>query len=266
MFKALAPTVALLLAPGVLSAGVASKDVHRTVALDRDGQVSIETFKGKVTVTGWDKPEADISAHIFADDSCGNSRYQSEMVEDTDIRFIGEGRSLSVRSDYDRVENLHSWSFWPFGNCSARPFVEYTISMPRSARLEIRDHKSRITATGLASIVKIETHNGEVDLEDMAGRVSCETHNGRVRVAFAKMSGSSEFETHNGDVEITMPKDAGFTLSADVSRHGRLNSDFPLTTTMDRHRRDERLQGAVNGGGPSLRLSTHGGTFRLRSA
>jgi hypothetical protein len=266
MFKVLVPTVAILLAaPGVVSAGMASKEVHRTIALDRDGLVSIETYKGSVHVTAWDRAEAEITASIVADDSCGDSKYQAEMVKDTEVRISGEGRSLSLRSDYGRVDDLHSWSIWPFGNCSARPFVHYTISMPRNARLDIRDHKSRIEAAGLASDVRIDTHKGEVRLTDMSGLVICNTHKGDVRVAFAKMIGDSEFETHRGDVEITMPKDARFALKADVGSHGRLHSDFPVTTTVSR-RRDERLEAAVNGGGPALRLSTHRGTFRLRSS
>jgi hypothetical protein len=266
MFKALFPTVAFLLAaPGVIPAEMASKEVQRTIALDRDGRVSIETFKGSVHVTGWDRAEAEITAKVVADDACGDLKYQAEMVKDTEVRISGEGRSLSLRSDYDRVDDLHNWSFWPFGNCSARPFVHYTISMPRNARLDIRDHKSRIEAAGLASDVRIDTHKGEVRLTDMAGRVNCETHKGDVRVAFAKMSGDSEFETHSGDIEITMPKDARFALKADVGRHGSLHSDFPVTTTVSRHR-DERLEAAVNGGGPALRLTTHRGTFRLRSS
>lgn len=267
MFKALVPTVAFLLAaPGLVSAEMASKEVHRTIALDRDGRVSIETYKGSVHVTAWDRAEAEVTASIVADDACGDSKYQAEMVKDTEVRFSGEGRSLSLRSDYDRVDGLHTWSFWPFGGCSARPFVHYTISMPRNARLDIRDHKSRIEAAGLASDVRIATHKGEVRLTGLAGRVNVDTHKGDVRVAFAKMSGDSEFETHSGDIEITMPRDARFALSADVGRHGRLHSDFPVTTTVGRHSRDERVEGAVNGGGPALRLNTHSGTFRLRSS
>ena len=266
MSKALIPALALLLAaPGVATAELASKDVHRTVALDRDGRVSIETYKGSVHITSWDRPEVDVTARIVADDACGDSRYQDRMVRDTEVRFSGEGRFLSLRSDYDRVDGFGNWSFWPLGGCSARPFVHYTISMPRTARLDIQDHKSRIEAAGLASGVRIETHKGEVSLTDMSGSVNCDTHRGEVRVAFAKMSGDSEFETHSGDIEITLPGDARFALKADVGRHGSLHSDFPVATTVSR-RRDERLEAAVNGGGPTLRLTTHRGTFRLRKS
>ena len=138
MFKTLVPAIAFLLAaPGAASAGMPSKEVHRTIPLDRDGRVSIETFKGSVHVTAWDRAEAEVTASIVADDTCGDSKYQADMVKDTEVRFSGEGRSLTLRSDYDRVDGLNNWTFWPFGSCSARPFVHYTVLMPRNARLDI---------------------------------------------------------------------------------------------------------------------------------
>jgi hypothetical protein len=269
MFKALVPTVAFLLAaPGSVSAQMASKEVHRTIALDRDGQVSIETYKGSVHVNAWDRAEAEITARIVADEACGDSKYQAEVVKDTEVRISGEGRSLSLRSDYDRLEGFHTWSFWPFGSCSARPFVHYTISMPATARLELKDYKSDISIAGLGSEIRLSTYKGEVRLTGLGGALRLDTYKGDVKAAFAKMSGDSSFETHKGEIEITMPKDARFALSADVGRHGRLHSDFPVTTTLARRSRsrDERVEGAVNGGGPSLRLSTSNGSFRLRSS
>lgn len=268
MFKALVPVAAiLLLAPAVVSAEIASKDIHRTVALDKNGRVEIETHKGSVKVTAWDRAEAEITARIEADDACGDKKYQAEMVRDTEVRINGEGGFLRIRSDYDRVRDVSMWSAWPFGSCSAMPFVHYTIAMPRTARLDLKDHKSRIEVADLASDVSIDTHKGEVRLTGLAGRLNLDTHKGDVRVAFARMVGDSRFETHKGDIEITVPKDSRFTVSAEVGRRGHLDSDFPvLVRSSSRRSRDERVEGAVNGGGPTLRLTTHSGRFRLRSS
>jgi hypothetical protein len=268
MLKVLVPSVALLLAaPGVVSAETASKEVHRTIALDRDGRLSIETYKGSVRVTAWDRAEAEVTASIVADDACGGSRYQAETVKDTEVRISGEGRSVSLRSDYDRIDGFHNWSFWPFGSCSARPFVHYTISMPGTARLEIKDYKSDISIAGLASEVRLTTYKGEVRLTGLAGALRLDTYKGDVRVSFAKMSGDSSFETHKGEIEITLPKDARFAVSADVGRRGSFHSDFPVIVhTSSRRGRDERVEAAINGGGPELRLTTSKGSFRLRSS
>ncbi len=269
MFKALVPTAAILLAaPLALSGESASKEIRRTVALDKDGRVAIETFKGTVKVAAWNRPQVDVTARIEADDACGDLKYQAEMVRDTEVSIQGAGGSLSIRSDYDRVKDRHAWPVWPFSNCSALPFVHYTISMPVSARLDVKDHKSRIEVADLAADVTVSTHKGDVRLTGVAGRVNLDTHKGDVRVVFAKMAGDSRFETHKGEIEITVPRDAHFAVSADVGRRGRLHSDFPVMTTSSgrRHHREERLEAAVNGGGPALHLATHSGTFRLKSS
>jgi hypothetical protein len=39
-----------------------TKEVHRTLTLGRDGHVAINTYKGSVTVTTWDKPEVRVDA------------------------------------------------------------------------------------------------------------------------------------------------------------------------------------------------------------
>jgi hypothetical protein len=267
MFKALVPAVAILFAtPGAASAETTSKEVRRTVSLEKDGRVTLETFKGTVKISVWDRPQAEVVARIEADDACSDAKYQAEMVRDTEVRIEGEGTALRIRSDYDRVRGLHTWSVWPFSSCSALPFVHYTIAMPKTAKLDLSDHKSRIEIAGLESDLKLSTHKGEVYLSGIAGRVSLETHKGDVRVAFARMAGDSRLETHKGDIEITIPKDARFAVSADIGRRGRLQSDFPVTTTSGSRRREERVEAAVNGGGPELRLATHSGTFRLRSS
>src|SRR5215831_16944293 len=105
---------ALFCAAGIVQAAD-TKEVHRTVALDRTGRVSIETFKGSVTVGTWDRPEVKIDAVIEPDwsDSDKDSD-QREKVAATEVRISGSGSSVSVRSDYDPVRRLHHHLFGIF--------------------------------------------------------------------------------------------------------------------------------------------------------
>ena len=268
MLKALVPAVALLLAaPGVASAETASKTVHRTVALDTNARVDIETYKGSVQVTAWDRgrrPRSPPGSRPTAPARTRNTRPKWSRTPKSGSR--GEGSSVSIRSDYGGVDDYRTWSVWPFASCSARPFVHYTISMPRNARLDVTDHKSRIEVDDLASDVTIQTHKGEVRLTGLAGRVNLDTHRGDVRVAFAKVSGDSQFETHSGDIEITDAEGRPLRRLGRFrpARASRLR--LPRDHNGSRHHREERAEAAINGGGPALRLTTHSGTFRLRSS
>jgi hypothetical protein len=88
-------------------------------------------------------------------------------------------------------------------------------------------------------------------------------HNGHAEVEFAAFTAGSSVDTHNATVELTLPANSKFDLHTD-GHNSTLNSDFAVLTRMSGSRR-QSLQGPVNGGGPSLRLSSHNGQFRLRS-
>ncbi len=259
--------VALLCALILTAAGFAqaadTKEVHRIVALDRDGRVSIETFKGSVTVDTWDRPEVRIDARIEPD---GTDSDQQEKVAATQVRVSGSGSSVSIRSDYDPVRRIHHHLFGIFdGDWGTLPYVRYTIQMPATARLEIEDHKSDIVVSGLKSDLKLHTYKGTGRVTGLDGAARVETYKGDVRVEFARYSQASRFETHKGEIEVRLPRDSRFELDADTGRRGDVQSDFAMTTSAGRSRA-ARASGAVNGGGPKLRVTTYKGTLRVRAS
>ncbi|MBT5874089.1 MAG: hypothetical protein HOH43_11780, partial [Candidatus Latescibacteria bacterium] len=139
--------VGLYAAPGP-SQAQGSKEVVRSVALRSGGRVSIETFKGSVTVSAWDKSEVEIRAIVEPD---GRSRIREEAVEYTEILIDDSPGSVFIESDYGGVQrNLGGDDGWGDGNSVTLPFVHYTIRIPKDARLNIDDHKSEISIDGLA--------------------------------------------------------------------------------------------------------------------
>jgi hypothetical protein len=240
-----------------------TKEVHRTVALDRDGRVTVHTFKGSVTVTTWDKPEVRVDARIEPDGDCRESR---EKVEWTEVRISGGGGSVEIKSDYDEIRH-HEHGFLGLFDFETglRPFVRYTIQMPATARLEIRDYKSGINVSNLKADLRLHTYKGTARVANLDGAARVDTYKGDVRVEFARFSSASRFDTHKGEIDVRLPKDSRFALDADSGRRGDIQSDFAMTTHAGRFSRAARASGAVNGGGPELRMTTYKGTLRVRS-
>jgi DUF4097 and DUF4098 domain-containing protein YvlB len=160
-----------------------------------------------------------------------------------------------------RIKSTYPTWDWLQGS---NPDIRYTISAPRTARLTVRTHNSRVEVRNLHAALSISTHNGEIDVSGLAGALDLDTHNGHARVQFASLTAASSVDTHNGDVELTMPASSRFTLQTS-SHNGRVQSDFAVTTRSIGRGRDH-FDGAVNGGGPTLRLTTHNGNFRLRAS
>jgi hypothetical protein len=236
------------------------KEIHRTVDLESNGRVSIDTFKGWIGVTTWDRPQVEISARIEPDDS-DSGRDQAEKVRETEVRITASGSQVSIKTDYDRVHRHGLLGAFGIGP-GTLPFAVYAIRMPRTARLEIQDYKSRTRIAGLASELVIKTYKGTVDVSGMEGPVRLETYKGDVHAEYARFA-RSEFKTYKGEIELSIPRGTAFSLDADAGRRGDVHNDFETAVTAAH--RDGRERGTSNGGGPELRLRTHKGSFRIRA-
>ena len=240
-----------------------SKEVRKSGEFGQNGRVSIDTYKGSIKVFTWDKSEIEIVARIEPD---GWDRHSRERVEDTDVRIDLSSHSARIKTDYDRVRGRHRGLLGVFigDNLGNLPLVHYTIKVPKTTNLEIKDYKSRIEVDAFESDVSIDTYKGEVEVGRLSGTLALETYKGDARVAFARLGGRSRFETYKGTIEVSLPRGKGFELDADIGRHGTFDSDFAYERNrrQDR-RRDMEVRSAVNGGGPLVQLKTDHGTIWL---
>ncbi len=248
----------LFIASVVLTGGVALaenvKEIRRELPLDDDGRVSVETYKGTITVTTWEKPKVEVYARVEPD---GTHPAPAEQVANTEVRIKGSGKSVLIETDYDEAP-------WRWFSGNTRAFVHYTIRMPRTAALEVEDYKSRTRIAELDGDLRFHTYKGSVDLEGVR-MVELDTYKGDVRAEFSRFDRESAFKTYKGDISIELPKKSGFDLDADTGRRGSLEMDFDITTRAGRRfSGEDGYRGAVNGGGPRLRLETYKGSFRIR--
>jgi hypothetical protein len=248
-----------------ISSAQDTREVKKSVPLKTDGEVFIDTYKGTISVTAWDKAEVSIIATIEADGGY-DSGDDAQDLKNTEIRIDATDSRIKIKSDYDNLKHHHR-GFWSLFDESSgsMPLVHYTIMMPRTANLRIKDYKSRTTVHELKSSVELETYKGDVEIEKFSGSIRIDTYKGKVSVEFASMVGKSRFETYKGKVTVALPRSAGFELDADLGSHADFNSDFEveLRTKGKRHR-DSEFRGPINGGGPSLVFKSEKGSIRLR--
>jgi hypothetical protein len=240
--------VALLVA---MTAKATEKKIHKTVALDAAGSVSINTHNGTITVTTWNRPSVEVSARIESGYFAGD-----DEVNKTEIRVTGSGGSVRIESDYSAIPTRYFF----LGTSRNLPLVHYTISVPATARLDVDAHNANVRVTGLRNDVKVNTHNGDIDVAEHAGGASIETHNGDVRVAFSRFASSSRIQTHNGGIDLRIPSQSRFHLNATGHRLD-VNSDFPVVVNSISR---SLCVADINGGGPELRVTTHRGSLKLK--
>jgi hypothetical protein len=244
-----------------------SREIHKSVPLKPGGHVSIETTKGSITIKTWEKSEVDVTARIEADDNFFDS--DRENVDETEVRVEGSDSEVRIVTDYERLRHHHTsfWGWFEDHSEGQQPSVYYTITMPQTINLKIKDYKSTSTIAPLRGDIDMETYKGEVNVSGLEGSMTLDTYKGEAHLEFAKMSGDSKFKSYKGDVTVTLPAISGFVLDTDFGRHADYSTDFdmPMESGHRRHREDT-MHGSINGGGPELRLSSERGTFTLRAS
>src|SRR5262245_10699721 len=79
-----------------------SKEFRKTVELQSGAEFRLETDKGSVRLTSWDKNSVEIFARIDPPEN-ESEDYQRRAVEGARIEVLGGGNSLTVRSNFEEV-------------------------------------------------------------------------------------------------------------------------------------------------------------------
>ena len=239
-------TLAALLGLALVANAADSKDLHRTFPLDPRGHVTVDTYKGSIHVSTWDRSEIDVQVRIEEDDS-----FFPQSVNRADVRFDASGSDVRMTSE-------QQWNFILDG---AAPLYHYTIRMPRTASLRIKDFKSASDISDLSADLDVNTYKGSLELRNYSGALTATTYKGEIRVEFAAFSARTRIETYKGLVDLRLPRDSRFDLSTDFNRKADMSSDFAGY----QRTRSGNSRAAVNGGGPELRLKSYKGDFRLHA-
>lgn len=170
-FVLIAMFTLLLMAP----VGAAGAQVHTTsdtVPLDAEGRVVVDNHEGQISVDTWDREDVRYEAVVEAESG-------AEYPEATTVRIEHDEHLVRLRTEYDESKGTSGGLFG--GSQNLMP-VRYTVTMPRTARLEIDDHESDIDIRDLQARVTIDTHVGSVTVEGQTGPLNVESHDGPIEI------------------------------------------------------------------------------------
>ena len=276
------------------------EDFHSTVALKAGGRLSIENMNGSVEIMGWDRNEVDITAVKYASTEEALSRLKIEVTAPGDfvsIRTVqpsgfrgGMGARYTIRVPRKiELERIIS--------SNGRIQVEDVEGNGR-----FRTSNGSVKALRTRGSLEVETSNGSVDLAEHTGPASVRTSNGQIRadnvrghfdastsnssitarladpepgrpVKLSSTNGSINLTveslkdndivatTSNSSITVKLPGSVGAQLKASTS-NSSITTDFDVNVrgAMSKH----RLEGAINGGGPLMTLSTSNGSIRIQ--
>ena len=241
--------VLIAAAAGILSAAD-SKDIHRTFPLDSRGHVTIDTYKGSIRVSTWDRNEVDVAVRIEEDGDVF-----AQTVKHADVAST---HRLPMCGSRATINGRFSWT-------ESRPSINYTIRMPRTASLRIKDYKSDSEVSDLAADLDVNTYKGSLNCSNFSGGLMVNTYKGDIRAEFAAVTAPVRIDTYKGSIDLRMPRDSRFDLYTDLGRRGGdPDNDFARYVRTS-NLRDRTHRSQVNGGGPEVRVRSYKGEFRLRA-
>jgi DUF4097 and DUF4098 domain-containing protein YvlB len=233
--------------------GAFTEEFHQTYALTPDGRVELDNINGAVHISSWDRNEVKVDAVKYAD--------TKERLDEARIEVDSGKDYLSIRTKY-RDHNLT----FDWGSHNNPASVEYTLTVPRAARLdEIKLINGSLDVTGVSGEVRASCINGKLQAHNLSGRARLSTINGRLDARFDQLAGSSlELNSVNGSVELTIPSDSKAEIDASTVSGG-IDNDFGLQVNHHRYVGHD-LRGELAGGGTRIELKNVNGRIEVRHA
>jgi hypothetical protein len=259
------------------------------------GAVSIGTSDGSVEASGIDGGlEVDSGAGPLAADRIrGNCRLNTRGG---DIRAGDIGGTLSATTGEGAI-TVHSsggesvlrtmWGDIVVGNAGGPVRAETGAGTVRienaggavaaatgGGQIWIGSAQGMVTARNVAGMVHVgsaagvtcNSGAGGVSLGNISGAIAVATLMGSITTMLAAAPSDSYLATGSGDITVSIPSNVGVTILAEsdmADTPRRIVSEFPQVPVL---RQGTRLvaRGAVNGGGPVLRISAATGTIFIR--
>ena len=164
--------------------------------------VDIENPRGDVSVTAGDTAIVEVQAHEVA---FANSDADAKKIFDSEAAHVTvSGSAVLVKSE---------------SNANGR--VNFTVTVPKSARVTVSSSKGDVIAGGLGAGIGVTAEHGDVHLSAIAGSVQAHLSNGK-----------HDFSAHQVDGDLTIDGDLNdFTLSeikGKVSQSGEIQGDVHL--------------------------------------
>jgi len=161
-----------------------TKTYTKTYSLDADGKVNIENMHGHVNISTWTKSEVYIKVTVTVDAS--SERKAEDDFERIEIDFANDSRSVSAKTSIDNKKS--SWwfiqSWWDDDDVK----VDYEVSMPAGAELELSHKYGNADLGDFSGDVEVNHKYGDLTINHVAGNLDLNLSYGNGSIAKANNS------------------------------------------------------------------------------
>ncbi len=274
-----------ILAVATISAHAA--DFDRTLTVGNSPDVSVSNGAGYIHMHPGSGSQVHIIGHVragqgsFFDSSANIDARINQIATNPPIAQSGNQVTIGDRNNDDLYRNI---------------VIDYDITLPRasaikassgSGSLDIQDvgaslnahsGSGSIHAHGIQGPATVQTGSGQIELDVTApGDVRAQTGSGSIHInaisgglyartgsggieVTGKPTSDWKLDTGSGSIHLTVGN-APFTLNANTGSGGiQVAQPIAMQSALNRH----HISAAVNGGGPSINISTGSGDIHIQ--
>jgi DUF4097 and DUF4098 domain-containing protein YvlB len=245
------------LQPGGDPAQEVREDFQQTYPLSANGRFSLENLNGGARISVWDRAEVQVSAVKRA--------YRRERLAEAKIEVNATADAVRVRTVYPDWNQ--TFTDEQRGRYNNPALVDYTIMVPRSARLESVDLiNGSLEVDGVEGDIKASSVNGKLVARGLAGVAKLSTVNGSLEATFNKLDEAKPISlgSVNGSVTLIIPSDSNAVVRAGTV-HGEISDEFGLNVQHGDYVGHE-LYGQLGTGGPRIKLGNVNGRISIKHA
>ena len=218
------------------------EEIHKTIPMDANGSLTVKDVNGSITITAWDRNEAQIDVVKTA--------HSQEKLREARIEITGSGHSINVETKLPE-----------HANNSAK--VDYDIHVPRGARIfKAETVNGSVKINGPSGRIKAETVNGNVEVWGAADELSAESVNGEVKASVVNGGHRVKLNTVNGAISIQVPASINAHVKADTTT-GKIHSDLPLAIDSSQYGPGGSANANLGSGGETIELETVNGSIYI---
>ena len=149
----------------------------RTFTVTGSPRVTINTFDGRVTIHGWDKPEVTYTAIKASSDE--------ESLKDISIQAQQQGEVISIIAQNNEQEN---------------GTVHFDVYVPRQSSLHVSSGDGALNLEGVTGQLTLRSGDGPIEVANGGGQLQVNTGDGVIRVI--KFDGQVDARTGDGEIAL----------------------------------------------------------------
>lgn len=226
----------------------------KTFSVSGSPRVTINTFDGRVTIHGWDKPEVTFNAT--------KSAHDEESLKQITIDAQQQGQTISVNA---RSEEGNEGS------------VNLDVYVPRQTSLHVSSGDGALNLEGVSGQITLRSGDGPIEVANGGGQLQVNTGDGLIKVirfdgqvdartgdgaiALDGNFNAVSARTGDGEISLTVPAGSSFTIETnapdEINNEGFIvNEDVTLSPRVKRWK--------IGNGGTVFVLKTGDGRILLR--